>query len=267
MSIEFSALHFIINDDFPSIALLNSEFNKSEDTFQVNDDYYLISKAVIGEEYFWFYARYGKAMPYSPVVFNTVNETEEPNPRTADQVEPAKQLFGLYCPTKKILYFSSSKKTNVLTEYLKAKLSSDVVIKPFYKNPDEFISQIRGIDKIKFVVKRNLFNNSGEIMKIFPSPVDLYGLGIPESFSLEANFHNVNITNEFIDNFKKMIGWKNGCEADSLLCIGRDENGFETIFNVDSFIQKISVSATKDNEGMFIEHDVQAALISKLKGG
>lgn len=112
----------------------------------------------------------------------------------------------------------------------------------------------------------NLFSIDGEIMKIFPSPKDLYGLGMPDDFSLEANFPGVNKTEAFVKFLRTMVGWKNSCEADSLVCIGRDDKNFETIFNADSFTQKITITVSKDQQGMHDEITVRDSLMRRIKG-
>ena len=141
-----------------------------------------------------------------------------------------------------------------------------MVIKNFFKNVDEFIEQIKSVEKVKFVARRNLFTVQGSIMKIFPSPNDLFGLGMPEDFTLEANFNRAELTNAFIGHLKKMVDWKNNCEADSLICVGRDDKNFETVFNADSFIRKLSVEAAKDDQGLYNPTMVKQALISKIRG-
>ena len=266
MSLEFSALHLVIGEESPSAEGLKPAFAEAEDKYSCNDTHYLISKENLDDQYFWLYARYGKPLPYSATVYNTKDKREENNPRSTDQIETDKQLFALYCIHSHTLYLSSTKKKSWVEEYLKAKLEQDVVIKAFFKNVDEFIQQIKSVEKVKFVVKSNLFSSEGEIMKIFPSPKDLYGLGMPEDFTLEANFTNASLTDSFVEYLKKMVGWKNSCEADSLLCVGRDDRNFETVFNADSFIQKVSVEAAKDDQGLYEPTIVKQALIRKIGG-
>ena len=265
MNLEFSDFYFLIDGNIPSVKDLKLVFDEAEDTYSSEDTHYVISKENIDDEYFWLYARYGNSLPHPDTVYNARQKQEENNPRSTDQIELAKQLFTLYCINSNILYLSSRQKKSWVEEYLKAKLNQDVAIKKFFKNVDEFIQQIKSIEKVKFVAKRNLFMNKGSIMKIFPTPNDLYGLGMPEDFTLEANFHRVKLTYAFINNLKKMVGWKNNCEADSLLCIGRDDKNFETIFNADSFIKKISVGATKDGQGFYDPTVIKEALLSKIR--
>lgn len=164
-----------------------------------------------------------------------------------------------------MLYLSRQNKKTVFEGYLRSRLDQDVTIKAFFKNVDEFTNQIKIVEKIKLVVKNNLFSSHEEILKIFSGPKDMYGLGMPEDFSLEVNFKNAKLTDAFISWMKKITGWKNSMKADSLMCVGRDDKNFETIFNIDSFIQKVSVPATKNDQGMYEPEAVKRALISKIE--
>ena len=265
MNLEFSDFHLIIGEKSPAIENLTCIFDGKEDKYSSEDTHYVISKENINDEYFWLYARYGKPLPHPDTVYNARQEQEEDNPRSTDQIELAKQLFALYCINSKILYLSNRQKKSWVEEYLKEKLRQDVVIKSFFKNVDEFTQQIKNIEKVKFVAKHDLFTYKSDIMEIFPSPNDLFGLGMPEDFTLEANFNRAKLTDAFRDFLNKMVNWKNNCEADSLLCIGRDDKNFETIFNADSFIQKINVEAVKDGQGLYDPTKVKQALLSKIK--
>ena len=264
MGLEFSALHLVIGEESPSAEELKPVFTEATDIYSNNETHYLISKENLDDKYFWLYARYGASLPYSLTVYNTKDETEENNPRSTEQIEPHKQLFALYCVHSHTLYLSKAKKKSWIEEYLKTKMDRDVAIKYFLKNVDEFTRTIKSVEKVKFVVKSNLFSSESGIMNIFPSPKDLYGLGMPKNFTLEANFSNVDLTDTFVRCLKKMVGWKNNCEAESLVCIGRDDKNFEVVFNADSFIQKINVEADKDDQGLYEPDIVKRALIRKI---
>ena len=265
MNLEFSDFYFLIGGNIPSVKDLKLVFDEAEDTSSSEDTHYVISKENINDEYFWLYARYGNPLPHPDTVYNTKQAQEEENPRSTNQIELDKQLFALYCINSNTLYLSNRKKKSWVEGYLRSKLRKDVVIKNFFENVDEFIRKIKSVEKVKFVVKSNLFTPKSSIMKIFPSPNDLFGLGMPEDFTLEANFHRAGLTDAFINNLKKMVAWKNNCEADSLICVGRDDKNFENIFNADSFIKKISVEAAKDDQGLYNPTIVKEALISKIR--
>ena len=266
MSLVFSALQLMIDGKNPSAEELKPAFGMNDNTHVSDDTYYLITTENLNDECLWIYARYGKSTPYSPTVYNKTDQKEESNPRSTEQLEPHKQLFALYSIKNGTLYLSNSKKKLWIQEWLKTKLTQDVVLKAFYKDVDEFIEVIKSVEKVKFIAKTTLFTEGGELMKIFPTPNDLYGLGMPDTFSLEANFRKGRLTARFIENLKKMVKWKDSCEADSILCIGRDDEDFETIFNVSTFIQKVTVAAIKDGQGRYDPTTVQQMLIRNIGG-
>ena len=89
---------------------------------------------------------------------------------------------------------------------------------------------------------------------------------MPEDFSLEANFARATKTEKFISFFKKLVQWRDNLEAESLMCIGRDDKNIETIFNAESFVQKIEVQAQKDSQGMYDSELILDALMKKVGG-
>lgn len=265
MAIDFSTLHLLIDGRSPAEDTLSTIIAEEED-FSLNDNHYLIKTSIIGDEYFWFYARYGKALPYSSTVFNIKRRVEEDNPRSTDQIETDRQFFCLYSFKDKNLYASSSRQKDIFAAYLKYKLDKKIDIKYFFISDSAFLKQIKSVDKIKFVSKRNLFVGDTGVMSILPSPNDLFGLGMPDNFTIEANFTNAKITKEFTEKFKRLFSWKNTMEADSLLCVGRDDNNFESIFNVETFVRKVVVPINRDSQGMYDENIIMQTLITKIKG-
>ena len=265
MSLEFSALHIILENTSPTIDDLIPISSVNEEEFEIGDTHYLITTSIIEDRYFWIYAEYGKLLPYSEKVVNVKTHAVESNPRTPTQVETSKQLFGLYDPKSKNLFLSSQKKKQILEDYFKQALSKDVTIKTFFKSADEFCDKIKTISKIKFTTKRNLFNLKSEALSIFPNPNDIFGLGITEDYTLEANFADAKLTNRFVSFLKKAVGWKNECQTESLICIGLDDKQVETIFNIDAFIQKIIIPLKKDDRGIFDPNMVCQTLIQEIE--
>lgn len=208
MTIEFSALHLIIGNKSPSLKLLEKVFNKHEELYTYENSHYLISTSTIDNNLFWFHAQYGNSLPYNDTVYNIGNHTKENNPRTPNQVETVKQLFGMYDLKNKVLYLSNFIKKPIFESFLNSLLNEEVVIKAFIIDADDFCEKIKTIDSIKFVAKKDLFSISGSVFSILPNPKDLFGLGMPEKFTLSANFSKKNKTTQFIYEFKKLVGWK-----------------------------------------------------------
>lgn len=261
MSLVFSSMYLLIGDKNPSAEDMKSAFVELNDL----NDGYQIMKENLNDKYFWLYARYGKSLPYSKIVFNTNVNKNEKNPRITEQIELNKQLFAIYCVESRVFYLSNKKTKSWIEIYLKEKLKQEVVIKSFYKNVDEFLEQIKNVEKVKFVRKNNLFSLDGGISKIFPIPKDPYGLGEPCELMVEMNYLNAKKTNSFIKKLKNLYDMKKTNEIDSLICVGRDDKNFESVFNADSFTQKITVEAKKDKEGLYDPTEVKHALMYKIR--
>ena len=266
MSLDFSTFYMLVDGDIPSAEDLNPVFATPEDEYFGKDTQYLISKKILDDKYYWLFARYGKSFPYSSTVYNTDNQVEEDNPRRTYQIEPHNQLFALYSINSQILYLSNLKKKSWLEEYLKARLERNVVIRTFYKSADDFIKQIKSVGTVKFGIKKDMFSQKAGVMDIVPHPKDFWGFDMPERFLLETHFSHAKLTDRFIAQFKEMVGRKNNNELESLVCIGYNEENIATIYNVDNFIQKVSVDARKNNEGLYDPDTVQQALIGKIGG-
>ncbi|PAF53615.1 hypothetical protein BKH42_04655 [Helicobacter sp. 13S00482-2] len=153
----------------------------------------------------------------------------------------------------KIIFFiflvQNSKKT--LQEYLTDMLSKEVVIKNLYINLEEFTKSIKTIASISFTSINNLFSKS-----LFDVKPDIFGLGEAESLKIKLKYCNRKITDIFP---KKIINFfeKESDKLQSLICIGRDDNQMESIFNVSKFTQKISINIEKDASGRYKEDTVR----------
>ena len=265
MSLDFSAFHLVINEEYPSVKKLNLMFSETSDRYKDGNTYYLINKEILHDKCFWFDVRYGQSQPRPHHVINTKSQTEESNPRSAYQIEPNKQLFGLYCLNSYTLYLSNQKKQSWVENYFKGKLSANVTIKKFFKSFEEFVQQTSKIKNVKFVAKRDLFIPGEELMSIFPNPQEVFGLNVPESFTLDALFKNAPINNVFIQNMKKIIRWEKKHEVSSLLCVGLDDKNIETIFDINSYVRKIAVDATKNDQGLYDSTAIKNALVEKIR--
>ena len=203
MALEFSAVHLIVGEESPSKEHLKIIFSVLEDNFEHDGTSYIFN--FDGQDnFFWFYARFGRSLPYSTTVINTHNKQEEANPRTTTQAETNSQLFGLYSLSAKTLYLSNTQKMTAIESYFKSKLAVDVYIKKFYKNIDEFIAQLKKVDSVEFVAKSDLFGVDGSVFRIFDNPKDMFGLGMPRSITLKAEYAGASVTEKF-NNFLKQV--------------------------------------------------------------
>ena len=262
----FSACRLIVDEDEPAGEILAPAFEKRKgEEFQFNERYYLISAEIISNDYFWLYAEYGKPEPYSKKVMNTESMKIENNPKAKTQVETSQQVFFLYSIPNKTLYVSNEKQKEMFIEYLKKKLSTNVRIQNFFKNVDEFIKTLKGINQVKFTAKRNLFNSGRKHLEIISKAPDILGLGAPESFSLEFKYKNKLKDSKFASMFKKLADDRREGALDDLICIGYDQDNFKTIYDMDKFKKKISIGAGKDENGMYNCELVKTNLLQELK--
>ncbi len=96
-SLSFYLKHLLFSGKIPDAELLIASFRKTEDeAFTCDDKKYLVNSDNINDQYIWISARFGRAKPYSPTVFNIETHKEESNPRSEKQVEPSSQVFCLY---------------------------------------------------------------------------------------------------------------------------------------------------------------------------
>lgn len=264
--IQFAELQVVIDCNHPTIQNFEYVDLNLVEKFPLNGTIYLISTSIVKEEYFWFHARYGKQIPRSDTIVDAKTYLEELNPRTKNQFEPSNQLFGLYSISKQTLFLSSIGKKDMVRSYLESILKKDVVIKSFYTSIEEFVKKVKRIDKVRLVAKRDMASESFDFFKIFRTPVDPFGFGISPQFSLDIVVHGMKITTKVIARLKEMVNWQEKGEIKTLVCVGRDDRGFESIFKVRNFVQKVAIDATKDENGVYDEGSVRKSLIAEIDG-
>jgi hypothetical protein len=182
------------------------------------------------------------------------------NPRKKYQIELKNQFFGLYDFNNHILFLNNAKKKIFLQKLLEESIQKEVCIKNLYKTIDEFIEQIDQIDRIKLIAYRDLFSCHSDL---FNGTKDFFGFGEPEDFTIEAGY-NRRKNFDIVERLKKFQQIKNDGCIRSLVCIGRDDKGFETIFNTDTFSQKIEINVSQNDEKLFDESEVKDKLIEEI---
>lgn len=92
----------------------------------------------------------GNSKPCPDVLYITTNRTYEPNTRDETKVEMRNQMFALYDIENKIFYISNQRKRTTYISFLKELLKLDIIIKPLYRDSEQFKQTISQLDKIKF---------------------------------------------------------------------------------------------------------------------
>ncbi|MDY0403187.1 hypothetical protein [Sulfurovum sp.] len=258
--LTFSAFQLIIDEKAPSIG----EFLEyKEEQYDTKDNIYRITTQKINNTYYWIYMEYGGELPYGEKVYDKEKSEILNNPRTKSQAELNKQLFCLYDFEQHAFYVSDGRKKGFLEEYLKYKLSKDIVIKRFFKSPEQFLEYVKTIENISFTSKHNLFSINNDI---FEDPKDIFGLGQPENFKMDIEYNGRTVTKNFKTKFFDLLSKKDNSEIQSLVCIGKDDNKVEAIFDISSFTQTVPLSLKKDKLGRYEQSVVQKNLLNILNG-
>ncbi|EAK0297746.1 hypothetical protein XJ97_01545 [Campylobacter upsaliensis] len=256
--IIFTECELVVNDEIPQLDIFE---NKLEDCYDIDNVSYIVNCEIIDEKFFWIYIQYGKAKPYTNEVLNTETKEITQNKKKPNEAELRNQLFCMYVPTSAILYMSDFRKNTFLATYLKTRFNKDFIIKKYFINPEEFVKEVTSIQSLKFVgLDKTLFNNG-----IFSEVGDVLGYEQPIKFMIEAKFKDYKF------DFKKcldfLIFWKDKKEKqeiDKMICIGKDDKGIEKIFNLDTYLKKIQIVATKNENEMYNPQVIKENLLEKL---
>lgn len=257
--ITFSECELIINQS--EIPQINIFENKQSDSYELDGVYYQVDCEIIKNNIFWIYAKYGKPKPYTDEVLNIETQENYKNSRSPNEAELKNQFFCIYIYDKATLYVSDFRKNSFLKDYLKAKYNKEFDIKKYFIDPKEFVNTISSVESIKFTSgDKDLFNGS-----IFDDIGDVYGLGQPINFTLEAKIQNKLFEHEKLINFlNRFKSKKENCEISRVICIGKDDEGFEKIFNLETLMKKIQVNVEKDKNGMYDAEYVKQSLLEQL---
>ena len=257
--ITFTECELVINET--EIPKLNIFENKLEDCYDVDNLSYIVNCEIIDEQFFWMHIRYGKAKPYSDEVLNTETKEIMQNKREPNEAELRNQLFCMYVPRRAILYMSDFRKNTFLATYLKARFNNEFIIKKYFINPEEFVKEITSIQSLKFAgLDKNLFNNS-----VFSEVGDVLGYGQPIKFTIEAKIKDYNFDPKKCLNF--LMFWKSKKEEqqiDKMICVGKDDRGFEKIFNLDTYLKRIQITTIKNENEMYDPKIIKDSLLREL---
>jgi hypothetical protein len=209
------------------------------------------------DDYAFFICYFGNPEPRDENVTNVNTGEKTPNQRTTEETELNNQAFFLFHYAKQRLYVSNSKKKSLLESILKEKLSTDYKIKNLFKDREEFLNTLQSCNEISFTHINNLFSNDSTKKQALK---DLTGTDAPDKFTISAKCKKENI----VDFIKNIFQAKQDSHIDSLVICGTDDSGFETIYNVDTFQQKINISANKDENGKIKIDEVRDNLLKEI---
>ncbi len=259
ISLTFTECELIVNQNrHPEL----NDFNNIQNyIYDIDDKYCIINCEIIQNNFFWIYIKYGKAKPYSNEVINTETKEVASNKREINEAELRNQIFCMYDFKHITFYTSNIKQKKFLQEFLQKTFCHEFNIKNYYINPDEFVKEITSVNEITFWAHNNLF--SGDI---FNAIKDAFGEGEYDKFCFKLETKNKSIFNKdktlkFLNLMKEK---KQNQEITKIKCVGKDDSGFEKIFNLETYLNKKSIDASQDENAMYDPENVKTALLVKL---
>lgn len=219
------------------------------------------TKAIKDERFITIYFKEGNKFPYTDKVIDS-NLEEHDNPRSAEEIELDNQLFVLIDVKTQRIFMSDQRKKTSFISWLIEKMKKEIVIKPIISEK-EFIQKIKSINKICFTVVPNLFNSPNEDILSNKLVQDIYGFGAAEG-RIELSYADARITANIINKFNALIGQRYNFKE--ITVIGRSDEDFESIFNINGIISRINIDIDCSNETQLLdEKNVFAVLINKIK--
>lgn len=226
-------------------------------SISIDDTFYDISTN-IQDEYFWISADYGNTMPHRKTVVNVKDKTEKDNSRSEDEAELDRQIFFLYHFDSEYLYLSDIRKRNLFIDFFMNQFNREISIQSYYKTIEEIIKILKEVNEISFVCEKNLFSDNGDMGSALE---DLTGSSSPYRFSLQTRYSKNFLPIDFMMKLSKEY---NNCRLKYLTICGKDENNADMIYNPDKFREKISITLTKNDEGIFDASKVEEELMRKI---
>ncbi len=256
---KFTECDLLVNEK--NITSLDIFKNIEEDKFPYEDTEYIVNCEVIDQNIFWLYARFGKTNPYSNEIINRDTRETGENPKQKNQIELNKQLFCAYVMKDNILYISDFRKQNFLSSYLKQRFNQEFLIKKYFIEPKEFTDTITSIGKISFTSKQNIFTGD-----IFTEIEDTLGYGSTECFTFEAKINKASIFDSvkclnLLENLKRR---RDNQQIEKMICIGKNDEGVESIFNLDNYLKKIDLNLEQDENGRYDSQKIKNAFLQKI---
>lgn len=225
-------------------------FNDGQTLYEIN-----VEKST---DYIYWVFRFGNPTPRDNSLIDIQTFEKRENMRKSTEAELNNQAFFLYHFGTKRLYASNTKKKKSLEMLLRNELKINFVFKDIYKDVDEFLGIMQECEQISFTHINNLFSDNSVRKQAL---VDLTGTDSPAEFTIRAKYKKHQISN-FIRNLSEE---KQNHQISSLVVCGKGNQGFDVVYNTDSFQQKIKISLEKNEDGMYDADRIKQELLLAIK--
>ena len=242
--------------DYENILLKKNRINIKKDNF--------LEETRIEEfdEFIWVFLKQGRAKPRAANVYNVATTKYEENPRSKEQVELNKQSYLIIHKNSNKCFISNLKKQEHFEEYLSSILSKKIGLSPVFKSIDEISKNLKALEEVNFVIKRDLFSSNNKSVNLFESGFEWLGLDRPDEFHIKARFsNNSNIASAF--NFIKEI--VKIPSATSISCTCTDAKKISYILNIDGACRKIVIPIKRSDDGLYNDEKLVKLFAEEFK--
>ncbi len=215
----------------------------------------------------WIYGEYGNAYPYGKDVINKITKVKKPNPKPSDEIEMKHQIFAAYDLKIKRLFVSSSRSTSKeykkIEEWINGALNITFYCNRIFGTAEEFLDNVKYIETLKVIQTRNTYNWN---QTIFDPENYIFGYGNNDQIELKVKYNNkISEVKEKIKHFifKAKENKKNNI-YDEIVCVGKGNDGFEKIFNLDGFSEPIVIYADKNDYDFYNEVEVKEKITEAI---
>lgn len=238
-----------VKEDFPR------KFDKSLESLKGINHVRILND----ENYIFFVVESGSLEPRDEYVIDKISKQRRKNPKKETEIELLRQLFAYYDFKTNLLYLSDVRNKKLFEEIMYEITGENFILKGIYEEKEKFLELLSNVEEIKFTTKNNIFSRNSKQRE---SLIDLVGTTEITDLTLDikANSHRFNPVKLLNDLMKE----ENDCAISGLLIRGKDETGFEHLYNQQTFIKKIIIDAEK-SAGKFNEDDIKLNLQKKIK--
>ncbi len=255
INITFSAYQMIVDNKLPNKKFFSDLRNEIDSHSGRNsmkspngDIHAYVKKDLLFEnDYFYLNFKIGSNGNYEPFVIDTVNDnTQKPNPKKSEEIEPNEESYIFYDFKKEIIYISSSSKSafeKLLHFYFLDKI---IVIKKLFKSYDEFIKGLRELVEIRLTTyDNNVFANVSGYTGLMK---DIYGFDDPDSFELKALFNKKVLKEKDFNLLNKIKQRFDEHEFEKFVVVGNDVDEIERRFSADRFQEKFQIEVKDEGK-------------------
>ncbi len=253
---DLQVFESIVSEDLEKIDVTHRE-DKTVETLHIKK----IKKECLEDRFVTIYFLQGAKYPYPDTVINDELK-ESKNPRDPNEIELDDQFFVLIDKNTQRIYLSDLRKKFVITKWLEDKLEKNISVKAIIAE-DEFVNKLKMVNSISFTLTPDLFNSTSEGVLTRTLVQDIFGYGAAKA-KLELSYNNVRASDTIKEKIQQLLQRKS--EFETITVVGRDDEEFDSVFNLQEIVSKLTVDVNIDgNSKLFEPNDVFTALIGLIK--